>query len=149
MRIPPSRVMKRVLEKVVVGDSGCHLSTYSTGSHGYAQVGWQEPDGRMVAELCHRVVWCWTYGDIPDSMTVDHICHVRQCVNPEHLRLLSNVKNASDNGMATKTHCPKGHEYSPENTNVYTNPNTGYTCRKCLACQKISNDERTRKKALK
>lgn len=130
----PERVQERLLRKVVVDDNGCHLSTYSTASHGYAQIGWHQ-NGIRIMELCHRLRWTIEHGPIPEDMTVDHACHVRPCINPEHLRLMSNVKNASDNGMATRTHCPKGHEYTEGNTRTYTNPNTGYTCRKCRKCQ--------------
>lgn len=136
----PERVQQRLLEKVTV-DNGCHLSGYSTGSHGYSQIGWNE-NGVRTVRLGHRVAWEIANGAIPADMTIDHICRVRRCINVEHLRLMSNLQNASDNGMATKTHCPKGHEYSEVNTHIYTNPNTGYTCRKCRGCQKESNAER-------
>lgn len=90
---PPERVVERVLEKVVMGPRGCHISTYSTASHGYAQVGWTE-DGERIVTLCHRVIWCWFYGPIAKSMTVDHTCKNRRCIRLQHLRLISNLDNA-------------------------------------------------------
>lgn len=90
---PPERVVLRVLEKVVMGQGGCHISTYSVASHGYAQVGWHANGTRHVT-LCHRVVWNWFRGHIPDGMTIDHMCKNRRCVRLAHLRMISNLENA-------------------------------------------------------
>lgn len=77
--------------------NGCWLSTYAPGSHGYPQVGWMRRGERGMVGA-HRAAWTHHRGPIPVGMTVDHLCHVRQCVNPRHLRLLPNVENARDNG---------------------------------------------------
>lgn len=42
----------------------------------------------------HRVSWEFSRGKIPDGLVVDHICHVKLCVNPEHLRLATPKQNA-------------------------------------------------------
>ena len=90
----PTRVIERVRTKVVVDpDRGCHISTYSVGSHGYAQVGWHE-DGLRTVTLCHRVIWYAEHGPIPEGMTIDHMCKQRKCVRIDHLRLLTNYENA-------------------------------------------------------
>lgn len=96
----------------------------STASHGYGQT-W---DGTTV-RLAHRVAWTLAHGEIPAEMTVDHTCRNRRCCNPSHLRLLTNVENASDNGFATKTHCPHGHPYGGEN--LYVSPRGDRRCRIC------------------
>lgn len=41
----------------------------------------------------HRLVFEQANGTIPDGMQVDHICHNRGCVNPDHLRLATNKQN--------------------------------------------------------
>jgi hypothetical protein len=129
----PQRVALRALNRCVQGTGGCKLSTYSTGSHGYAQIGWQDDYERTVT-TAHRAAWVAANGrQIPDGMTVDHICHVRPCVNPEHLRLLPNVENARDNGFASRTHCPQGHPYDFENTRLVPGRRGG-TNRKCRRC---------------
>ena len=91
-----SRVAERAATRYVEDENGCFISTYSTASHGYAQIGWQEPGiNRSVMTLCHRAAWVHYHGaQIPDGMTIDHLCHNRRCVNPSHLRLLSNFENA-------------------------------------------------------
>lgn len=90
---PPERVVQRVLDKVAMGPRGCHISTYSVASHGYAQVGWHE-DGERIVTLCHRVIWSWFRGEIAPGMTVDHMCKNRRCIRLVHLRLLPNIENA-------------------------------------------------------
>lgn len=93
MTISPERVYQRVIHWADRADSGCLVSRYSVGSHGYAQVGWVE-DGRKTVTLCHRVVWEHVHGPVPVGMTVDHVCHNARCVEESHLRLLSNFENA-------------------------------------------------------
>lgn len=84
----------RAFDKWIPGEGGCQISTYSTASHGYAQIGWYDDDGRRYGTLCHRAVWTLVNGQIPDGMTIDHVCKNRRCVNIDHLRMLSNFENA-------------------------------------------------------
>jgi hypothetical protein len=90
----PERIADRARSRSILDpDSGCLISTYSVGSHGYSQIGWHT-DGVRIVTLTHRVVWASQRGPIPDGMTVDHMCKTRKCVNIDHLRLLSNFENA-------------------------------------------------------
>ena len=50
---------------------------------------WHE--GKMVYP--HRLSYAWINGEIPDGMYVGHRCHTRNCVRPEHLRLVTNTQN--------------------------------------------------------
>lgn len=106
----------------------CWVSDYSVGSHGYAQVGWYVR-GQQTMTLAHRVAYLAVNGPIPNDLTVDHICHNRRCINPGHLRLLSNVDNGRGNGQPDKTHCPSGHAYA--GPNLYTDPKGHRRCREC------------------
>jgi hypothetical protein len=130
LNAPPPRVIERFLAaRLPVDDSDCIETTYSTGSHGYGQIGWHTDDGRCVTQLTHRIAWFLAHGEIPGVMTVDHICRNQRCVNVDHLRLLTNVVNASDNGMSRRTHCPHGHAYDAENTRI---DRRGHRrCRRC------------------
>lgn len=91
----PGRVAQRALENAVPGPNGCHISTYSVASHGYAQIGWHvSGTSDMAGTTAHRAAWvCWN-GQIPEGATIDHLCKERRCVNPLHLRMLSNYENA-------------------------------------------------------
>lgn len=128
----PQRVIDRVRTKVEPGPNDCVLSTYSTNSKGYARVHWGD-DGVSLIAYCHRIAWEAVHGPIPDDLTVDHTCHTRNCVNVDHLRLLSRRVNATLNGQAFKTHCPQGHSYDETNTRLLRSPNGRFRrdCRRC------------------
>ena len=92
----PDRVAERAATKYVV-EGECWISTYSTGSHGYAQVGWWE-GGKGHGTTAHHAAYQFHYGATDE--TVDHTCHNVVCVNPAHLRPLSNAENGRRNSVA-------------------------------------------------
>lgn len=113
--IPP-RVAENAATKWEEDENGCWVSTYSVASHGYAQVGWQD-QGKRLGTTAHRAAWVHFNGQIPAGATIDHLCRVRPCVNPAHLRLMSNRDNARGGGgwhttkpVPTGRKCHKGHE---------------------------------------
>lgn len=60
-------------------------------------------------------------GAIPSEHERDHLCRVRACVNPDHLEAVIHwinvARGISPHGKnAVKTHCKRGHEFTPENT---------------------------------
>jgi hypothetical protein len=117
---------RRWWSNVAVGASGeCWPWLRSTGSHGYGQ----SYDG-ITVRLAHRIAWALTNeAQIPDDMTIDHLCHNRICCNPTHLRVLTNVDNATDNLQGSKMSCPRGHNY--DTTNTYINRKGHRICRAC------------------
>ena len=130
----PTRVIARLIGNVSVDiDTGCVVSLYSTGSHGYSQIGWVERGERYNA-LGHRVAWEAAHGPIPPDMTIDHICRNRRCIAVDHLRLLPNVENATFNGNKVKTHCKRGHEFTDDNT--WRNARGHRRCRTCARLAK-------------
>ena len=95
----PAAVAERAATRYVQNAEGCFISTYSVASHGYAQVGWSMGGGRSQMVTAHRAAWVHANGhQIPDGMTIDHVCGQRRCVNPAHLRVLSNFENARRTG---------------------------------------------------
>jgi len=108
----PERVARRAYERVEVDENGCWISTYSTASHGYAQIGWYDEKVRMV--LAHRAAWVHVNGQMPLGMTLDHTCKTRRCVNPDHLRPLPNYENARRvaGGDWPLGYCANGHPNS-------------------------------------
>lgn len=77
---------------------GCWLFHGSINNCGYGQVGRNKAWGKPRTVLAHRVMYEATLGPIPEGMTVDHLCRVRNCVNPEHLEAVSigeNVRRAA------------------------------------------------------
>ena len=83
-------VEERFWEKVdKTGD--CWLWTAACFHNGYGQF-WHE--GKVVR--VHRLSYAWTNGEIPGGMYVDHRCHNRSCVRPEHLRLVTHAQNGQN-----------------------------------------------------
>lgn len=149
----PPRVAERAYTRRVVDDNGCWISTYSTASHGYAQIGWSVPadqrDGgsknRMV--LAHRASWVHRNGQVPLGLTIDHLCKQRRCVNPDHMRLLPNYENA----RRTKGrdwpigYCINGHE-SSHLVEVTANKNRSGVATHCGICLKETQEKHRGKK---
>lgn len=125
-----------------VDDRGCWIWQLSTTSDGYGKATVQ---GRRL--YAHRVSYEEHVGPIPEGLTIDHLCGVRACVNPAHLEpvpLAENIRRGQGwPGInARKTHCIRGHEFTPENTM----PNQGG--RRCRACKDQHNRNRDRRKEM-
>ena len=78
---------ERFWEKVDKTDE-CWLWTGACERKGYGRFGY---GGKLVR--VHRLAYEWSYGEIPEGLHVDHRCHQRNCVRPEHLRLVTNAQN--------------------------------------------------------
>jgi hypothetical protein len=83
----------------------CWLWTGAISPHGYARIT-DKVDGLKKTHLVHRIVYEMVNGDIPPGLTIDHLCHVRHCVNPRHLEAVTMQENARR--MLRSTHCRSG-----------------------------------------
>lgn len=75
---------------------GCWAWTAHVGKNGYGQLGGGPRSAGILQ--AHRVSYELNRGPIPEGMFIDHICHNRGCVNPEHLRLATVKQNAENMG---------------------------------------------------
>ncbi len=130
-------VPDRIASKVSITED-CWIWLGTLNDRGYGVVG---VEGRM--RLAHRAIYQFLIGPIPNG----HHLHHREscshtCVNPAHLTPLTKGEhsrrhpdNARSNWerMRSRTHCSKGHEYTPENTRY-----RGST-RLCRTCTRANN----------
>lgn len=128
----PERIAARV---VVDPDTRCWLWQGSTNREdGYGHLLW---DGKL--SYVHRVVYEHAVGRIPDGHVISHAatrgCRYNHCCNPAHLEAVTFAEMSQSRidwmaARARRTHCPHGHEFTPENT--YIDPSRGFRqCREC------------------
>lgn len=147
IKIIPERVSQRVLSNITVDETtGCHISNYSVGSHGYSQIGWHGDDGIRTATTGHRAAWTAFNGQIPEGVTIDHLCKNRRCVNIAHLRALSNFENARRTfGRDWPLgQCHQGHP----NSLLHREPSGRIRCRACKAKMSLRSNERRKLKRI-
>lgn len=119
--------MKRLWEKAELDGNGCFVWTASKTYEGYGRIG---VDGKN--KLAHRVAYSEVVGDIPDGLTVDHLCRNKSCINPMHMEIVTLKENIQrrPQWQSLKTHCKSGHEFTVINTYKY---NGFRYCKQCRA----------------
>lgn len=72
--------------------AGCWVWTASRDKDDYGQVAVGNGKGRI--KRAHRISYeLYTGEEIPDGMELDHTCHIRRCVNPDHLEVVTRQEN--------------------------------------------------------
>lgn len=129
--------MKRFLNKVHKSENGCWY-WLGAGADGYGRFRW-----KGTTTYAYRASYEIYKGDIPDGYIIHHKCQNPNCVNPDHLQACTRSEHAmiSDHWNRRKTHCKRGHEFTPENTAQYGGRNS----RICRAC---SNENKNKKRKL-
>ena len=116
--------LERFHTRYLIDDNGCWIWRFSVGADGY---GYMSVGGTTKA---HRVGYELIVGPIPQGLELDHLCRVRACVNPAHLEPVTHLENMRRGAPATKTHCKRGHEFTPTNTRFR---GRWRYCRRCAA----------------
>ena len=97
--------------------------------------------------LAHRVSFRAAGNRLVDGLVLDHLCRVRNCVNPAHLEQVTYRENSvrGETGQATGrknaalTHCKWGHPFSDENT-YWAKGGRG-----CVTCRRSASREYQRR----
>jgi hypothetical protein len=84
----PASLPLHIRRNMAPGPAGCWLWMRSLSPDGY---GWASLAGRT--SQAHRLVYVLINGDPPSGLTLDHLCRVRHCVNPDHLEPVTNAEN--------------------------------------------------------
>lgn len=136
MNLTPE-VVARFWSKVVINPDGCWSWS---GGHG-------GKDGRAMLSVdgqkfyAYRVSYEIHHGPITDGLHVCHACDNPECSRPDHLWLgtaADNLRDAAEKGrlgakQRARTHCKRGHEFTPENTRVIFHAD-GKAHRHCKTC---------------
>lgn len=102
----------------------------------------------------YRFSYSLVHGAVAENLEADHLCRNRECVNPDHLEMVTHKENNA-RGMspsaihARKTHCARaGHPLFGEN--LYVGPQGNRACMECrrrarrdsyrrIKCQRFSS----------
>ena len=100
----------------------------SAKSKGYGNI-WANPS----LYKSHRVAYTLVRGELNPDLVLDHLCRNTGCVNPYHLEQVTSKENylrgvGEPAKNARKTHCKRGHKFTPDN--IYET-NGGRSCKTC------------------
>lgn len=117
---------------IVDPDTGCWNWTGPLRGKGYGVL---HINGKRF--IAHRWFYERLVGPIPLGLCLDHLCRNKRCVNPAHLEPVTNRENVlrgigETAQNSAKTYCPKGHEYTPENTRI-----GHHGSRQCRECDRL------------
>lgn len=129
---PKPKPIAERLWRSVTKTQGCWLWTGRDNGHGYGTLGVKVGDKWGVVYV-HRLSYELHKGQIPEGLQIDHICNTRNCVNPEHLRVVTARENTLRSNSvsaiaARKTHCRHGHPFSGDNLRITSGKRRCYTC---------------------
>lgn len=130
--IPPRVTLRAYTNVTVDPETGCWVSNYSRTPSGYSTLTIKDRGEKSEAFLGHRASWTHVNGQIPAGMTIDHMCFNKPCVNPAHLRVLSNRDNArrQKGAVFPLGQCSNGHPDSSRK--LYGIKKKVWRCSECM-----------------
>lgn len=141
--IDPEFFLSRI---VVDKESECWNWNGTVNINGYGHLN-IKIDNKWTNVLTHRVSFKIFNGYLTEGLVIDHKCRNRLCCNPDHIREVTPQVNSTENSTSmgavniVKTHCKKGHEFTPDNI-IVRNLKNDRKGRDCLICKTIRNKNR-------
>ena len=124
----PLQLLSRAADRSEVDAGECWIFRGAL-SQGYGTIGHKGVTWRV-----HRLAYVAMVGEIPDGLTLDHLCRNRACWNPAHLEPVPRGVNVLRGNAPTvvayrEGRCLRGHDMT-DPRNVYTWPDH----RQCAIC---------------
>jgi hypothetical protein len=169
MKVRSSESLALTLDRKTERDAetGCLIWTGATGKGGRTSISLTSRRGGAQTSA-PRLAWTLKNGKIPEGHIVARraTCQNPACVEPAHFELMEGERgNVAATAAklrvstippyeeviggikARKTHCKRGHEYTPENTLIQRRSGGGYG-RSCRACRKQYKANRSKQTGL-
>ncbi len=107
--------------------------------------------GRYGHTMAHRLAYELIVGPIPEGLTIDHLCQVHDCVNPEHMEPVTLAENSRRSygwrqrraRANARTHCSHGHAYA--DFRPYIAAKGTRTCGECMRLSNRKTSERRKR----
>lgn len=117
-------------------------------TNGYGRFKIEGPRAAKRRARAHRHAYIKLIGPVVSDLELDHRCVVKCCVNPLHLEPVTHRKNMQRSNVGwnyrDRTHCNKGHPFTPENTVFHKRPGREPT-RACRTCCRERHEQRQAK----
>lgn len=122
---------ERFWSKVIKHEGGCWLWQSAT-RYGYGVFSLGRRSGKRI--MAHRYSYLTLVGEIPNGLQLDHLCRVRNCVNPAHLEPVTPKENVLRGEgpsalQSRRMDCIHGHPLSGDN--LYITPKGKRRCKTC------------------